>query len=262
MPAIVVKDGPGAGGRIELGDGETLLGRTSEFLSHDDEVSRRHASLRRAAGGVEIEDLGSANGTFVNDRRIQGPTSLSSGDVVRLGRTSLEVEIEAVEASATAPTFTPQPGAQAPGAAQPLAGAAQAGASGIGVTVAWLAFLAALLGVIWAINVLVYMIQGEPDTSAAWIVEGADLIVTIVAAALAVAGGIALLRGQDRGRLLVILGGASGVVGPAINAIYYYSRSDDATLQFFGWLGVVGAILSAAVLILALAAGSRLTRGQ
>jgi hypothetical protein len=76
---------------------EVVLGRTDqEFLQHDNEVSRRHAAVRLAPTGLEIEDLGSSSGTFVNETRIQRVTTLSSGDLVRLGQTTLEVAIEAV----------------------------------------------------------------------------------------------------------------------------------------------------------------------
>jgi pSer/pThr/pTyr-binding forkhead associated (FHA) protein len=38
-----------------------------------------------------IEDLGSSNGTFVNDARVDGPHSLQAGDVVKVGHSTLEV---------------------------------------------------------------------------------------------------------------------------------------------------------------------------
>jgi pSer/pThr/pTyr-binding forkhead associated (FHA) protein len=94
MPALIVKDGPSAGHRIEVA-GEVVFGRAdSEFLQHDTEVSRRHAVVRPEPGGLAIEDLGSSNGTFVNEQRIEGATSLNSGDIVQLGQTTFEVEIE------------------------------------------------------------------------------------------------------------------------------------------------------------------------
>ena len=61
-------------------------------LGGDPEISRRHAHITRAADGrLTIEDLGSANGTFVNDERIDAPRALALGDVVRLGQTILQV---------------------------------------------------------------------------------------------------------------------------------------------------------------------------
>jgi hypothetical protein len=94
MPALVIREGPSAGHRIDVA-GELELGRAdSDFLQHDTEVSRRHALVRAGAEGLVIEDLGSSNGTFVNDRRISTPTPLRSGDVVKLGQTSFDVEVE------------------------------------------------------------------------------------------------------------------------------------------------------------------------
>jgi hypothetical protein len=93
VPDLVVKTGALAGRRVAV-DKEITLGRedTDLVFEDDGEVSRRHAVLRAAGGRVEIEDLGSTNGTFVNDNRITGPTVLSSGDKVRVGQTTLEVE--------------------------------------------------------------------------------------------------------------------------------------------------------------------------
>lgn len=98
MPAFIVLQGPSAGQRVEITE-QTVLGRAdNEFLQHDTEVSRRHAVVRTGPEGLTIEDLGSSNGTFVNDQRVQGSAPLSTGDVVRLGQTTLEVEVEAREA--------------------------------------------------------------------------------------------------------------------------------------------------------------------
>lgn len=57
------------------------------------QVSSRHARLFRQAGRVLIEDLGSSNGTSVNDRRIAGPTAVSSGDTIHLGTYSITLSI-------------------------------------------------------------------------------------------------------------------------------------------------------------------------
>lgn len=47
-------------------------------------VSRQHAVLRYAEGVFVLSDLGSANGTFVNEELLQGPFPLADGDVIRL----------------------------------------------------------------------------------------------------------------------------------------------------------------------------------
>jgi FHA domain len=115
MPALIVREGPSAGHRVEV-TGETELGRAdSEFLQHDTEVSRRHAALRAGPDGLLIEDLGSSNGTFVNDQRISGPTLLRSGDVVTLGQTRFDVEVEAgAQVTSVRETVGPPPVAVPP----------------------------------------------------------------------------------------------------------------------------------------------------
>lgn len=98
-PSLVVKEGPLAGRRIEV-DAELVVGREDAGLTiEDEEISRRHAAFRLRDGALEIEDLGSTNGTHVNGSRISGPTRLSGGDSVKLGKTVLEVE--AARAAAT-----------------------------------------------------------------------------------------------------------------------------------------------------------------
>lgn len=110
MPVLVVREGPSAGHRVEV-VGEVVLGRAdSEFLQHDTEISRRHVAVRSGARGLEVEDLGSSNGTFVNDARIEGTQPLRSGDVVRVGQTVFVVEIEAAEQPTTVrETVSPPP---------------------------------------------------------------------------------------------------------------------------------------------------------
>jgi hypothetical protein len=54
-------------------------------------VSRRHVAVRLEGGQLEVEDLGSANGTFVNGSRIEGPVKVGGGAKIRVGRTEFEV---------------------------------------------------------------------------------------------------------------------------------------------------------------------------
>src|SRR4051794_26238959 len=85
----------------------------------DPEVSRRHAAIRDAGGSLAIEDLGSTNGTFVNDTRISAVTVLRDGDTVRLGNTVWAIK-------STAPAGATSVGAAPPAAAAPQVTAARA----------------------------------------------------------------------------------------------------------------------------------------
>src|SRR5256885_6238469 len=58
-------------------------------------VSRLHCRLTAGESTVEVVDLSSTNGTFVNDKRIRNAT-LSSGDRLRVGRVELTIERRAI----------------------------------------------------------------------------------------------------------------------------------------------------------------------
>jgi hypothetical protein len=75
------------GREIEATPGAVIGREGVEIVVADPEVSRRHAAIREHGEGVAIEDLGSTNGTFVNDQRIEGLQALSDGDTVRFGNT-------------------------------------------------------------------------------------------------------------------------------------------------------------------------------
>lgn len=120
-PVLVFNEGPLTGRRVEV-DAELVIGREDAGLTiEDEEISRRHAVVRPGAGGIEIEDLGSTNGTYVNGERISGATRLAGGDTVKLGKSVLQVE--AARAAATVAAAVPAPSAAAaPAAAAPAGG--------------------------------------------------------------------------------------------------------------------------------------------
>jgi pSer/pThr/pTyr-binding forkhead associated (FHA) protein len=71
-----------------LQPGDNLLGRSEQASVQIDApgVSRRHARIVVTDDGATIEDLTSKNGTFLCERRLDGPTPLRDGDRLRLGR--------------------------------------------------------------------------------------------------------------------------------------------------------------------------------
>lgn len=92
MTGLRITSGPMAGTTVAIVD-ELVIGRAEADLVIDDpEVSRRHAVVRLVEGGVEVEDLGSANGTLVDGRRIEGPVRLVRGAALAVGTTELELE--------------------------------------------------------------------------------------------------------------------------------------------------------------------------
>jgi pSer/pThr/pTyr-binding forkhead associated (FHA) protein/S1-C subfamily serine protease len=94
-PALVVQDGRLAGHRVAV-SAELVIGRQDADLVLDDpQVSRHHAVVRPIEGGLEIEDLGSANGTSVNGVAIDGSQRLDDGDVVQVGRVRLTADLVA-----------------------------------------------------------------------------------------------------------------------------------------------------------------------
>ncbi|MBC2640491.1 MULTISPECIES: FHA domain-containing protein [unclassified Rhodococcus (in: high G+C Gram-positive bacteria)] len=73
--------------------GSLTIGRApdNDIVVRDVLASRRHATLHTGASGLEIEDLGSVNGTFVGGARVSR-APLSDGDVVTIGNTDLTVQ--------------------------------------------------------------------------------------------------------------------------------------------------------------------------
>ena len=141
-PALVFKEGPLAGRRVEV-DTELVVGREDAGLTIEDEqISRRHAVIRSGDGGVEIEDLGSTNGTYVNGMRIQTTTRLAGGDTVKFGQSVIQFEsargaatvVSAASPAAVPPAAAPQ--AAAPPAAPASAGPRSAPAAAFGTYVA------------------------------------------------------------------------------------------------------------------------------
>ena len=84
---LVVESAPGhqPGSRYDLSDGATLGRGDVEIVLEDPFASSRHARIERQGGAVVLEDLGSTNGTYLNDELLAGPQPLHAGDRVRIG---------------------------------------------------------------------------------------------------------------------------------------------------------------------------------
>jgi pSer/pThr/pTyr-binding forkhead associated (FHA) protein len=89
---LVAQSGPMAGQRFPI-TGPTEIGRDASGLrlSWDTQASRRHAMIAPAAGGVQVTDLNSTNGTLVNGQRVD-TVLLTPGQSVQIGSTTFVLQ--------------------------------------------------------------------------------------------------------------------------------------------------------------------------
>lgn len=87
-PRLLVERAPGheAGVAYDIPDSGATLGRGNvEIQLEDPFASARHARITRQGYLLVIEDLGSTNGTYLNDEPLRGPQPLHPGDRIRIG---------------------------------------------------------------------------------------------------------------------------------------------------------------------------------
>jgi hypothetical protein len=87
-PRLIVERAPGhtPGMEYDVGHGAVLgRGDQAEIRLEDPYASSRHARLTSQGGIVVLEDLGSTNGTYLNEELVSGPQPLHQGDRVRIG---------------------------------------------------------------------------------------------------------------------------------------------------------------------------------
>jgi hypothetical protein len=120
---LEIVEGAEAGRQIPLGS-VVDIGRDASLPLHlddDAQVSRRHARLTAQGGQAVVEDLGSTNGTYVNDQPIHSPRALRPGDRVRIGLTVIELRsAQQVQARPSAVQPRPQFTAVAAEVLQPV----------------------------------------------------------------------------------------------------------------------------------------------
>lgn len=88
---IVLHPPTGAPRVVPLGGRGLVLGRGGDVPLDDVYISEEHAEILPDDGGWSVRDLGSTNGTFLNDAKVTRPTPLAAGDQLRLGKTRIEV---------------------------------------------------------------------------------------------------------------------------------------------------------------------------
>jgi pSer/pThr/pTyr-binding forkhead associated (FHA) protein len=94
-PKLRVGSGAGlrAGAAYDLSDG-ALLGRgdAADIVLEDSFASSNHARLVPHGDVIVLEDLGSTNGTYLNDEPLRGPQPLHPGDRIRIGDSDFTFE--------------------------------------------------------------------------------------------------------------------------------------------------------------------------
>src|ERR1041384_7592571 len=103
-PRLVAITGPLKGTTVSLADRETIIGRdpTNAVAINDPLVSRRHCSIRNRAGAMQVEDLESLNGTFVNGVPTR-QKALEHGDRIKIGESQFIFLVREDSATATVP---------------------------------------------------------------------------------------------------------------------------------------------------------------
>lgn len=88
---LVATRGPNAGSEFALEHVITTLGRhpDSDIFLDDVTVSRRHVEVQRTTSGYVVRDIGSLNGTYVNQAIIAADTPIANGDEIQVGRFKL-----------------------------------------------------------------------------------------------------------------------------------------------------------------------------
>lgn len=90
---LIVTEGGLQGTRIGLTGAPVLIGRANDstLVLTDDYASTRHARITLQDGMWIVEDLGSTNGTYLGQRKLDGPVPMELGVPLRIGKTVLEL---------------------------------------------------------------------------------------------------------------------------------------------------------------------------
>ena len=107
---LVVIRGRSTTQTVKLSNGVTIVGRQDgcQLRISSTQVSRRHCQLFEQKGQLLVKDLGSANGTFVNGRKINEPQPLKAGDELAVGQVKFRIEVAAPGGSTPGDTAVSQ----------------------------------------------------------------------------------------------------------------------------------------------------------
>lgn len=91
---LVVTEGPLRGTTLPLGASAVLIGRAPSctLVLDDDYSSSRHARVFPEGDQWLVEDMGSTNGTFLDDQKVTGPVPVRPGAQIRIGQSVLELQ--------------------------------------------------------------------------------------------------------------------------------------------------------------------------
>ena len=113
---LLIRSGPQTGRVVEVTGERFVIGRDEDcdLQLPDEKISRKHASLMTHADGrVILQDLGSTNGTFIDEQRITQPTEVRGDEQVRVGDTQLVLSAEQPSGTPTTiglmPSGAPRP---------------------------------------------------------------------------------------------------------------------------------------------------------
>lgn len=96
MAELIIQSGKLRGKRLVLPDAEIFIGRDEDCHVRltSSLISRKHCALEGTSDGLWVRDLGSQNGTLVNDLPITEPVLLKAGDVLQVGAVQFQVPVQ------------------------------------------------------------------------------------------------------------------------------------------------------------------------
>ena len=96
LARLVILTGKHRGARLNLPSRTVIVGRDEgcAVRLNTHEVSREHCTLRVDGDQIHVKDLGSRNGTFINDQEVKEESPLKSGDILRIGPMLFQMETQ------------------------------------------------------------------------------------------------------------------------------------------------------------------------